>query len=216
MRKLAIVGIVVLLFACIASAQDADDRKHLLHELGGPFIVYRNNVQVELKLTDEQKQRLQERLPATIQETTKVFEMRENLQAEERKKAMQSLRQKSGEKLWVFLKQALNAEQFKRFQQLELQHEGPAVLVGRPEIAKELQITDEERYQVIAVIQELQNKIAPLIREAKSSGNPQEILPKVIKIREAYDGKIEAILSDAQKKQWKEMRGNPFDIFTVN
>ncbi|MGB8900109.1 MAG: hypothetical protein WCC90_13120 [Methylocella sp.] len=63
-RKLAILGIMVLLFASIASARDAEDHKHLLHELGGPFIVYRNNVQVELKLSDDQKQRLQERLPS--------------------------------------------------------------------------------------------------------------------------------------------------------
>jgi hypothetical protein len=104
----------------------------------------------------------------------------------------------------------------KEFEQLELQHEGPAALVGRPEIVKELQITNEERRQVVAIIQELQSTIEPLIKEAKSRGNPQEILPKVIKIREDYDGKIEAILSDAQKKQWKEMRGKPFDVFNDN
>jgi hypothetical protein len=212
-RKLAILGIMGLLFASIASAQDAEGRKHLLHQLGGPFIVYRNNVQGELKLSDEQKQRLQERLPAIIQETTQVFENLQGLQPEERKKAMQSFSQKSGEKFWVFLQQTLTAEQLKRMQQLELQHEGPAVLVGRPGIVKELQITNEERHQVMAMIQELQSKIEPLVREARSRGNPQEILPRVITIREEYDGKIEAILSAEQKTHWKEMRGKPFDVF---
>jgi hypothetical protein len=216
MRKLAILGIMISMFAGIASAQDAEGRKHLLHELGGPFIVYRNNVQVELKLSNEQKQGLQERLPAIIQETTQVFENLQGLQTEERKKAMQSFSQKSGEKFWVFLQQTLTAEQLKRFQQLELQHEGPVVLVDRPEVVKELQITNEERHQVMAIIQELQSKIEPLVKEARSGGNPKEILPIVIKIREAYDGKIEAILGGAQRKQWKEMRGKPFDVFIDN
>ena len=215
-RKLAILGIMVLLFASIASARDAEDHKHLLHELGGPFIVYRNNVQVELKLSDDQKQRLQERLPVTIQETTKVLENLENLQANEREKVIYSLRQKSGEKLWAFLNQTLTAEQLKRFQQLELQHEGPAALVGRPEIVTKLQITNEERHRVMAIIQELQSNIEPLTKDARSGGNPKEILPKVIKIREDYDEKIEAVLTDAQRNLWKEMRGKPFDVFIDN
>ena len=50
------------------------------------------------------------------------------------------------------------------------------------------------------------------MKEAQSGGNPQEIRPKVIKIRKEHEGKIEAILSDAQKKQWKDMLGKPFDI----
>jgi hypothetical protein len=215
-RKLAILGIMILLFASIASAQDAEGRKHLLHQLGGPFIVYRNNVQGELKLSDEQKQRLQERLPAIIQGTTQVFENLQGLQPEERKKETQSFSQKSGEKFWVFLNQTLTAEQFKRFQQLELQHEGPVALVGRPEIVTELQITNEERHRVMAIIQELQSTIEPMTKYARSGGNPKEILPIVIKIREDYDGKIEAVLSDAQRKRWKEMRGKPFDVFIDN
>jgi hypothetical protein len=34
----------------------------------------------------------------------------------------------------------------------------------------------------------------------------------MMKIRHEHEGKIEAILSDAQKKQWKEMPGKPLDL----
>jgi len=57
----------------------------------------------------------------------------------------------------------------------------------------------------MAVVQELQKKIEPLIKEAQSGGNIQELRPKIMKIREEHVGRIEALLSDAQKKQWKEM-----------
>ena len=58
----------------------------------------------------------------------------------------------------------------------------------------------------------MQKKIEPLMKEAQSGGNPQEITPKVIKIRQDHQGKIEAILSNAQKKQWMDMLGKPFDL----
>lgn len=64
----------------------------------------------------------------------------------------------------------------------------------------------------MAVVQDLQKKIEPLIKEAHSGGNPEEIRPKVIKIRKEHEGKIEAILTDAQKKQWKEMLGERFTL----
>ena len=44
------------------------------------------------------------------------------------------------------------------------------------------------------------------------AGNPEEIRPKVMKIRKDYEGKVGAILGDAQKKQWQEMLGKPFDL----
>jgi hypothetical protein len=31
-----------------------------------------------------------------------------------------------------------------------------------------------------------------------------------MKIREEHEGRIEALLTDAQKSQWKEMLGEPF------
>ena len=63
----------------------------------------------------------------------------------------------------------------------------------------------------MAVVQDMQKKIAPLIKEAQSGGDPEEIRPKIMKIRKDHEGKLEALLTDAQKKQWKEMLGTPFD-----
>jgi hypothetical protein len=193
-----------------AAAQDVPEeaRKHLLHELGGPFFVSRDKVQEELKLSDDQKKKLREKLSEDVQETRKVL----SLKVGERDKAMQSLRQSSSKKLAVFLKEILTPEQLKRFQQLELQYDMPAIML-RPEIVKELKITDEQRQQFIGVIQAMQRKIEPLMKEARSAGNPQEILPKVIRLRLDCQGQIEALLSETQRKQWQEMTGKPFVIW---
>jgi Spy/CpxP family protein refolding chaperone len=213
-KKKALGWFVVTLFAStalfvsIAWAQDEAAREHLLHELGGPFFVSREKVQEELKLSVDQKQKLREKLSDDVQETKKVL----SLKAGEREKAMRSLRQRSCKKLEVFLKEILTPQQLKRFQQLELQYDTPAVML-RPEIGDELKITDEQRKQFMGLVQMMQKEMEPLIKGSRSGGNPQEILPKVIKMRQDCQGKIEALLSDAQKKRWKEMTGKPFVIW---
>ena len=58
----------------------------------------------------------------------------------------------------------------------------------------------------------MQKKIAPLMEEVRKGGNPDEIRPKVLKLRDDLEGKLEALLTEDQKKQWKEMLGEPVDV----
>jgi hypothetical protein len=200
--------------AAEAPAEQVPDeaRKHVVEALGGgSFLVFRDKVQEELKLSDKQKEKLLEKFPDYAQQTKKVFDKMADLKPQQREKEMQSHRQKSHEKLAALLKETLKAEQVKRLRQLELQQQGPFAL-GRPELVKELKITVEQRKQFMGVVEEMQKKIEPLMKEAQSGGNPEEIRPKVMKIRKNHEAKIEAVLSAAQKQQWKKMLGKPFDL----
>ena len=169
MRSVTVIGCVALVFVGNAKAQD-EEARHLLHALPSPFIVYRDTVQKDLKLLDDQKQKLLDKLPDYLPETKKVLEKVKNLKDGDQDKELRAHRQKSGEKFEAVLKETLTADQLKRLQQLKLQYDLPAILV-QPEIGKELKI-----------------------------------------IRKDREGKIEAILNDAQKKQWKEMLGKPLDL----
>lgn len=130
-----------------AGAQNEKARKH---PSGEPSIITRDYIQDELKLSDDQKHKLQKTSP----------DFRQVLGSQE--------------KTWAFLEETLSAEQLKRFDQLELQHEGPPALF-RPEIAKTLQITGEQLNQFMGLVQEMRKKLEPLIKEAKSAANPQEM-----------------------------------------
>ncbi|HEY3899705.1 MAG TPA: hypothetical protein VGM54_13880 [Chthoniobacter sp.] len=202
------IAFLTLAFGRISHAQDEESRKHLLHELGGPFFVSRDKVQEDLKLSDEQKQKLREKLSADVEGARTV----ENMKTGERGPAMQALRQTSYAKLEAFLKEILSAEQLQRFQQLKLQYETPAIML-QPEIGKALSITDEQRKQFMGVIQEMKKESDPLMKAAKSGGNPQEILAKVTKLRQDAQGRIEGLLSESQEKQWKAMTGPPLVIW---
>jgi succinate dehydrogenase/fumarate reductase flavoprotein subunit len=193
------VALLVLAAARTGLAQNDEMRKHILHELAGPFIVFRANVQEELKLSDSQKQKMEETVPDTLGEAQKFMETLH--------------RDKAGDKFNDSLKETLKPGQLARLKQLQLQHEGPAAL-GRPEIRKELNITQQQLMKFMGVVQDMQKKIEPLIKEAQSGGDPEVIRPKVIKIRKEHEALMIDFLSDEQKKMWQEKVGKPVDVLT--
>ena len=136
------------------------------------------------------------------------FQKIQGLKPEDRKKELKAYRPKAQEKLAAMLKETLNEGQRTRLRQLELQREG----LRNGEIWKDLQVTDEQRKQFMAMMQQAQKETQLLLEELKKGGKLKEIQPKVIKIREDLEGKLEALLTDAQKKQWQEMLGKPMDM----
>jgi|SRR5579872_2663881 len=214
-RVTVCLGVFVGLACARATAQEIPEetRMGLAQQLGGSFLVFRDKVQEELKLTSEQRAKVEEHLQELHPELVQLFQSIDGLKQEERENELKAYRPKAQEKLAAFLKMALNDDQRKRLRQLELQQEGAFVLLhGDAAIARDLKITDEQRRQFMAVVQDLQKKVEPLIKEAQSGGNPREIRPKIMKIRREHEGKIESLLTDAQKNQWKEMLGKPLTL----
>jgi hypothetical protein len=221
--KLLAVGITAFLCAVLcpipspgraAESQNQvpeEARRQLQEALGSPFAVFRAKVQDELKLSANQEQKFDDELQTRVQEAMEFFQKLEGRAPKDREKALKEYRPKAHMKLATFLKATLKADQLKRLRQIELRLEG-AFALGQPDVGKELKITDEQRMRFMAVVQDLQKKIEPLIKEAHSGGNPEEIRPKVMHIRKEHEAKIEAILTDAQKKQWNEMLGERFTL----
>jgi len=207
---LAVVGLA----GAQAAAQEFPDeaRKPLVEVLGGSFFVFRDKVQEELKLSDEQRQKLQEKFPEYVEATMKVFERTKEATPEEREQTMQEHRKESGEKLSALLKDVLDARQQQRLFQLQLQQAGVFALMGENPAFTSLKITDEQRRKFKEIIREMEKKIEPLAREGREGGQPEEIRAKAKKVRKEHEGKMEAVLTDVQKKQWKELLGKPFDF----
>ena len=85
-KFIAITTVAVLLLAGarMSQAQDDESRKHLLHQLGGPFFVSRDPVQEDLKLSADQRQKLRDKLSADVQDAAAV----EKMNSDEREQAM--------------------------------------------------------------------------------------------------------------------------------
>lgn len=187
-------------------------RKEVATVLGGPFIVFRDKVQQELKLSKLQRQKVLDTFPEYVQETMKTFERIGDLKPQEREKELQAHRRKSDGKLTHFLTDVLQAEQRQRLMQLQLQQAGVFALLGEHKAFADLKITDEQRTQFMAEVQAMHKKIEPLVKEAEASGNSATIMHRVMKIRAEHESRIESILSEAQRKQWQRLLGKPVDL----
>ena len=183
-------------------------RRKLRHELGGPFLVSRDKVQEELKLTGEQKEKLDRHLQELWPDAMPFLQKLEGLEQEKRDGSSEPSGRRRRETLAALLKGTLNDAQRTRLRQLELQREG----LRDGDIWNELHATPEQRQQFMALIQQVQKEIQPLIAEAQERGNPREIQPRVIRIRDDLEARLEALLTDAQRTKWKEMLGKSMDM----
>lgn len=181
--------------------------RQITEMLGPSFLVFRAQVQEELKLSDEQKKKLEK----PLQDAMQFFQKLGNQKPENREKERHTYVEKAQANLMALLAGLLQEEQFQRLRQIMLQREGLFAL-GNAEVIKELKLTDEQRQQFVEVVQEMQKRTELLAKETQKGGKPEEIGPKLMKICQEHVGRIEALLSDAQKKQWKELLGKPLDL----
>jgi hypothetical protein len=186
-----------------------ESRRQLTHNLGSAFLVFRVKVQEELKLTKEQKEKLEQQLRELLPDAMQFLQKINGLKPGEREKELGAFRPKAREKMAAVQKETLNEDQRTRLRQLEMQREG---LFGDGEIWKELEVTNEQRAQFLAAIMPMQKKIMALLEEVQKGGKADEIRPKILKIRQDLQVQLEALLTDAQKKRWKEMLGKPVDL----
>jgi hypothetical protein len=179
-------------------------RKQMRHKIDSSFIVFRDKVQEELKLSEEQKEPLEMVLPDVMQFLQKL----QDLKTEDQAKALKEYRQKARETLTAVLNETLDEGQLRRLHQLVRQREG----LRNGEVWNMLQVTDEQRNQFITLIQQAQKETQSLMEELKKTSKLNEIQPKVIEVRDNLESKLEALLTETQKKQWQEMLGKPMDL----
>ncbi len=212
--RLVLCFLVSLVITSVGAAVEIPDaaRKELAETLGGPFLVYRDKVFQELKLSDEQKNALLDKFPDYVQETMKVFDKLKDAKPAEREKEMQEHCRKCDEKLSSLLKDLLETGQQERLFQLQLQKAGAFALIGEHESFLNMKITAEQRKKFVDVVQVMEKKVQSLIKDAEAKGKIEEARSKVLKLRKEHEGKFEAILDETQKKQWKELLGKPFAL----
>ena len=179
-------------------------RDKLAHNLGCSFLLFRTKVLQELKVTQEQKDKLDQHLRTLLPEAMQVLQ---KINGERGK-----YNQKTHAEMAAVLKEILNEDQRTRLHQLELQKD---LLFGPDWNMKELQITDAQRKQFIVPTQETQQKSQALMEAIRKGANLDEIRLKALQLRLELEAKLEALLTDAQKKQWKEMLGQPVDLGVI-
>jgi Spy/CpxP family protein refolding chaperone len=170
---------------------------------GGPMLMLgllRNQqVQQELKLTDQQKQQL-EQLGEQWREKMRGLR---DLPPEERRQKVEGMRAEVEKQL----SKVLNEQQMKRLKQIALQVEGYAAL-ERPEVAEQVGLTKEQRQKIRDILRQAAEKRREAFQQGQ--GDRQAVFQRMREIRQWVDGEIEKLLTPEQKKKWQELVGAPF------
>jgi hypothetical protein len=110
------------------------------------------------------------------------------------------------------LAEILLPHQMKRLTEIYIQQAGAAALDDE-DIAKELNITADQKAQMAKVRDENRQTLGPQMRDLFQPGGDQEAArAKMAELRKAGDDKVFAVLNAAQKAKFEEMKGKPFDL----
>jgi hypothetical protein len=178
--------------------------------MGGPANLLGNPaVQKELKLDEEQ---VTKATKVATEAREKMMGMREQLQdlePQERMAKSQELIKPINEAALKSAKEFLKPEQLTRFHQIELQQRGLQAFAD-PAIAKKLSITSEQETKFKSVMTDMQSEQREIQQSA--GDDRQAAMQKMTALRKETLTKVMAMMTDDQKKTWKEMTGEPFTM----
>jgi hypothetical protein len=107
--------------------------------------------------------------------------------------------------------EVLKPEQVQRLKQIDLQQAGARGFT-RPEVQKALTLTDDQKEKIKTLSDDAAKEIANLFPGgAGGRGNPEN-REKIAALRKETLEKIQAVLTDGQKKTWKDLTGEPFEV----
>jgi hypothetical protein len=176
---------------------------------GGGIGMLLNNesVQKELKLDSDQVAKAKEAVRKVAEEHQGDFAKLRDLSPEERRAKAQEVMESTSADMVKAISEILNKNQMARLKQIDLQRAGAAAFT-RADVADALKLTADQKSKISTILEDARQEM----RQSWQEGNRQ----KLEEIHKEANVKAAAVLSDDQKKAWKEMTGEPFHIQMPN
>jgi Spy/CpxP family protein refolding chaperone len=198
--QLSLAAAVLAVAISPALAQQQQRQRGGFGGFGGGtiFLLGQKSVQDELKLSDEQVTKVKE----LVDKQREAFQGLGDLSQEERRSKFQEMAKANDKAVAEILK----PQQLKRVKQIALQQQVSRALaftLNNEEIAKALNITDEQKDK----IREIQTKAR---EETQGLGRDEEGFKKRQEVMKATNEKVMGVLTAQQKTRLKEMQGEPF------
>lgn len=209
MKRLLMAAALLILFMAgetpastqVVTPFGAPDMRTMKSQMNGTMLLSLKEVRKELKLTPKQTKEID----------AKQKEMTNSLQGGADPSNYTEVLKKM-EAQYKAMLDILDADQAKRFHQLELQREGP-VAVLQPQNAEELKLTAEQKEKMNDIQRKAQEELMAEMQEVSKSRDPRKsanLAKKMQASKKETGEKIAALLTEDQTKQWKEMQGKPF------
>jgi Spy/CpxP family protein refolding chaperone len=173
---------------------------------GGLMLLRSPDVQKDLKITDEQKTKLEDAVKKETEKRQEQFAAMKDGGFDKDK--MQAAMKEMAEAADKTIKDILNADQQKRLKQITWQQAGSAAF-GDKDVESGLKLTDEQKDKIKGINEEMQEDVRNIARE--SQGNREEMQTKITALRKETMEKAEGVLTADQKKAFTAMLGAKFE-----
>jgi hypothetical protein len=175
---------------------------------GGPLQLLQNkDVQKELQLTDEQLNKARQMMGKVFGKYQPEFAKLGEIPSEQRRAKVDSLLKAIGTDMEKEAQGIFKPEQIKRFKEIELQQRG-AEAFEDPTVRERLKLTQEQQKKIEAIKADAAKEYQAL----KDKGNFPGAAEKTAAVGKAAADKVIALLTEDQKKAWKELTGKPFEV----
>lgn len=179
-------------------------------------------LQKELKISDEQKTKLKEAMDPINKKRMELFTRGQGgqQQTDEQRKERTEKMAKLTEETKAAVGTVLNAEQAKRLGQIDYQMMGMAAY-SNAEVQKKMSFTDAQKETVKATVEAYQKDRTELMKDAPRGGRQPsdedqkklaDLRKKGVALSKEAEEKIVAVLTDDQKKIWTDMIGEKADV----
>ncbi len=172
--------------------------------IAGPgALLFNPDVKKELKLTDEQLDKLKAALGKVMAKYKDDFDKFQKAppSPEEGQKIAMAFHDDSQKAIAG----VLEAQQVKRFKQIVWQLNGLGALQD-PELQKDLKLSDEQKKKLDTILNDAVKKMQELQQKREPSREKYEA------VRKESEEKANGVLSEEQKKNLKELKGPPFEF----
>jgi len=176
---------------------------------GGAGFLRAENVQKDLKLSEEQVGKVADALTASREKHQDDFAALRDAAPEERAPKMAALTKTINAEVKKELK--LSDEQSKRFDQIEIQARGLQAYAD-PAVSAKLNLTDDQKSKIRELAQGTGRGGAGAFNKDASKEERAEAAKKMLATRRENIAKVQAMLTDDQKKAWKDLTGEPIEI----
>jgi hypothetical protein len=179
---------------------------------GGMYamLVQNKGVQKELNLTEDQSKKAADVAKEIRDKHKSEYDELQNLQDYmERFRKMGEVNRVVDQETIKAFDDVLKPEQVTRLKQIELQQRGPRALTD-PSVQTALKLTDEQKEKVRTIWQDAMSELAGL--RQGGGGFNEETRKKMAEVNKDALKSIQAVFTDEQKKTWKEMTGEPFEV----
>jgi Spy/CpxP family protein refolding chaperone len=167
------------------------------------------NVQKDLKLTDAQIRKVQETLREIRERHQGDYTALRDASPDVRWAKMATLNETVSDEVKKAL--SFSAEQSRRFDQIGLQAHGLQAYANRT-VEENLKLTDDQKSKIREIAEATRSSFEGAFNKDASEQERTDARNKRAATQKQNMTKVQALLTDDQKKAWKELTGEPIEI----